>query len=154
MGTHTHTHTHTHSLVASDFAAAAVLITMGAVLGKASPFQLIIIAFFELMFYSGNEAINVFVFKAADVGGSMLIHTFGAYFGLAVSFMLYNKKASDHPHNSSIYHSDLFAMIGTAARVAVSMLQTVSIAVMQTCNLFTFRHLVIGWMTIECIFTL
>ena len=112
------THTHTHSLVASDFAAAAVLITMGAVLGKASPFQLIIIAFFELMFYSANEAINIFVFKAADVGGSMLIHTFGAYFGLAVSIMLYNKKASDHPRNSTVYHSDLFAMIGMAGCTA------------------------------------
>ena len=75
----------------------------------------------------------------------MLIHTFGAYFGLAVSFMLYNKKASDHPHNSSIYHSDLFAMIGTVACVAVSKLQTVAITIMQTCNHFTFRHPVIGW---------
>ena len=43
----------------------------------------------------------------------MLIHTFGAYFGLAVSLMLWNKKAEDHKNNSSAYHSDLFAMIGT-----------------------------------------
>ena len=71
------------------------------------------------MFYSANEAINNFVFQAADVGGSMLIHTFGAYFGLAVSVMLYNKKATDHPHNSSTYHSDLFAMIGTAECISV-----------------------------------
>lgn len=101
------------SMVASDFAAAAVLITFGAVLGKASPFQMIIIAFFEIMFYSANEALNVHVLKAADIGGSMLIHTFGAYFGIAVSFALYKKKAWDHPKNSSVYHSDLFAMIGT-----------------------------------------
>ena len=112
----THTHisfppSHTYSLVGSDFAAAAVLITMGAVLGRASPFQLIIIAFFELMFYSANEALNIHILQAADVGGSMIIHTFGAYFGLAVSFMLYNRKATDHPHNSTVYHSDLFAMI-------------------------------------------
>ena len=110
-----YTHTHTHSLVASDFAAAAVLITMGAVLGRASPFQLILIAFFELMFYSANEAINIFVFQAADIGGSMIIHTFGAYFGLGVSFMLYNMNATKNPRNSAVYHSDLFAMIGTAA---------------------------------------
>ena len=113
----THTHisfppSHTYSLVGSDFAAAAVLITMGAVLGRASPFQLIIIAFFELMFYSANEALNIHILQAADVGGSMLIHTFGAYFGLAVSIMLYNRKATDHPRNSTVYHSDLFAMIG------------------------------------------
>lgn len=103
---------YTCRLVGSDFAAAAVLITMGAVLGKATPFQLIIIAFFELIFYSCNEALNVHVYMAADIGGSMLIHTFGAYFGLAVSLMLYNKKAKDHDYNSSCYHSDLFSMIG------------------------------------------
>ena len=74
------------------------------------------------MFYSANEAINIYVFQAADVGGSMLIHTFGAYFGLAVSVMLYNKKATDHPHNSSTYHSDLFAMIGTAECISVCIL--------------------------------
>ena len=99
-------------MVGSDFAGAAALITMGAVLGRASPFQLIIITFFELMFYSANEAVNLHVYHAADVGGSMLIHTFGAYFGLAVSFVLYRKNAKDHPRNSSRYDSDLFAMIG------------------------------------------
>lgn len=101
------------TLVGSDFAGAAVLITMGAVLGRATPFQLIIIAFFELIFYSCNEALNVNVFMAADIGGSMLIHTFGAYFGLAVSLMLYNRKAEDNDKNSSTYHSDIFSMIGT-----------------------------------------
>ena len=64
------------------------------------------------MFYSANEAINIYVFEAADVGGSMIIHTFGAYFGLACSVILYRSKARDHKSNSSVYHSDLFAMIG------------------------------------------
>ncbi|KAL5487173.1 hypothetical protein EMCRGX_G019744 [Ephydatia muelleri] len=100
-------------LILADFGAASVLITFGAILGKASPFQVIIIAFFEVMFYSANEALNTFVFKAADVGGSMTIHAFGAYFGLAVSTMMYKKKATDHPRNKSVYYSDLFSMIGT-----------------------------------------
>ena len=43
----------------------------------------------------------------------MIIHTFGAYFGLGVSLMLY--KAKDNSCKSAVYHSDLFAMIGTAA---------------------------------------
>ena len=104
----------TYSMIGADFAAAVVLITFGAVLGKASPFQMIIIAFMECIFYSANEALNINVLKAADAGGSMIIHTFGAYFGLAVSFVLYRKKATDHPRNSSSYHSDLFSMIGKA----------------------------------------
>ena len=92
---------------------------MGAVLGRASPFQLIIITFFELIFYSANEALNIYVFRAADVGGSMIIHTFGAYFGIAVSLMLYRKRANDHPKNSTVYHSDLFAMIGKSGATLV-----------------------------------
>lgn len=100
-------------LILADFGAAAVLITFGAILGKASPFQVIIIAFFEVMFYSANEALNTYVFKAADVGGSMTIHAFGAYFGLAVSTMMYKKKVTKHPCNGSVYSSDLFSMIGT-----------------------------------------
>ena len=109
----THMHTHTSCrMVGSDFAAAVVLITMGALLGRVSHFQLIIIAFFEVMFYSANEALNIHVLKAADIGGSMLIHTFGAYFGIAASLVLYHQKAKDHPRNSTVYHSDLFSMIG------------------------------------------
>ena len=100
------------SLVLSDFAAAAVLITFGSMLGRASPFQLFLIAFLEVIFYSANNAINDHIFKAADVGGSMIIHTFGAYFGLACSLMLNRRKAINHPKNSSVYHSDIFAMIG------------------------------------------
>ena len=100
------------SLVLSDFAAVAVLITFGSMLGRASPFQLFLIAFLEVIFYSANNAINDHVFKAADVGRSMIIHTFGAYFGLACSVMLNRRKAINHSKNSSVYHSDIFAMIG------------------------------------------
>ena len=100
------------SLINADFAAAAVLITFGAVLGRISPAQLLIIAVIECICYSGNVALNEYIFSAADVGGSMVIHTFGAYFGLAASFVLYRKTARDHPRSSSAYHSDLFAMIG------------------------------------------
>ena len=99
-------------MVLSDFAAAAVLITFGSLLGRTTPSQLLAIAFCEVIFYSLNDALNVYVFKAADVGGSMLIHTFGTYFGLACSICLYRKKAIKHPRNDSVYHSDMFAMIG------------------------------------------
>lgn len=43
----------------------------------------------------------------------MTIHTFGAYFGLMVTRVLYRPNLSKSQHrNSSVYHSDLFAMIG------------------------------------------
>lgn len=53
------------------------------------------------------------LFQTKDAGGSMTIHTFGAYFGLMVTRILYRPnldKSKDK--NSSVYHSDLFAMIG------------------------------------------
>ena len=46
----------------------------------------------ELIFYALNVTIAVDIFKAVDMGGSMLIHTFGAYFGLASSFVLTDHK--------------------------------------------------------------
>lgn len=51
--------------------------------------------------------------QVKDAGGSMTIHTFGAYFGLTVSWILYrpNLHHSKQPQ-SPVYHSDLFAMIG------------------------------------------
>lgn len=43
----------------------------------------------------------------------MTIHTFGAYFGLVVTRVLYRPNLNKSKHrNSSVYHSDLFAMIG------------------------------------------
>lgn len=43
----------------------------------------------------------------------MTIHTFGAYFGLMVARVLYRPNLDKSKHkNCSVYHSDLFAMIG------------------------------------------
>ena len=50
----------------------------------------------------------------ADVGGSIFVHVFGAYFGIAASRMLHNSADLDKAHSkeSSVYHSDIFAMVG------------------------------------------
>ncbi|XP_046842700.1 ammonium transporter Rh type B-like isoform X3 [Xenia sp. Carnegie-2017] len=102
------------SLVTADFSAAAVLITFGAVLGKVSRLQLLIIAIIEIVMFSVNEFILLDKLKVADAGGSMVIHCFGAYFGLALSFMLKRPQDTDNnPKEGSVYHSDIFAMIGT-----------------------------------------
>lgn len=101
------------TLVTSEFAAATVLITYGAVLGKVSRLQLLVIGILEVVFYAINELIAVEFLKYSDAGGSIIIHAFGAYFGLALSRVLHDKKALDSPKEASVYHSDLFAMIGT-----------------------------------------
>jgi len=102
-------------LVAGDYSAAACLISLGAVLGKTTPFQTVVMVFFELIFYAINEMIGIKQLEAIDMGGSMYIHVFGAYFGLTLSMILSPKesKGEKHDHDGSVYHSDLFAMIGT-----------------------------------------
>ena len=49
-------------------------------------------AFIEMIFYSLNEVILVEELKITDIGGSILIHTFGAYFGLTFTRVMTNKK--------------------------------------------------------------
>jgi len=107
-------------LIEGDFAAGAVLITMGAVLGKTTPLQLLVIAFFEIIFYAANFTIGSTHLQTVDMGGSMFVHTFGAYFGLGVSRALSKSKkdassgeVKSHDLNGSSTTSDMFAMIGT-----------------------------------------
>lgn len=103
------------ALIIGDFGAGAVLITFGAVLGKVSLMQLWMIAFFEIIFYGLNETICAGLMQAVDMGGSMYVHTFGAYFGVAASFFFFNKEAmkDEKKRCEGSYNSQLIAMIGT-----------------------------------------
>ncbi|KAA0708948.1 Ammonium transporter Rh type [Triplophysa tibetana] len=103
-----------NSMINADFSTATVLISFGAVLGKTSPVQLLIMTLLEITIFCINEHLVVEVIGASDVGASMTIHAFGAYFGLAVARVLYRPGLRNgHDNNGSVYHSDLFAMIGT-----------------------------------------
>ena len=42
----------------------------------------------------------------------MFVHAFGAYFGLAVARVIYRHETEESTKEGSVYHSDLFAMIG------------------------------------------
>ncbi|XP_043357949.1 ammonium transporter Rh type B [Dermochelys coriacea] len=102
------------SMINADFCSGAVLISFGAVLGKTSPIQLLLMALFEVTLFGINEFVLLSVIGAKDAGGSMTIHTFGAYFGLMVSRILYRPQLDkSRQREGSVYHSDLFAMIGT-----------------------------------------
>ncbi|CAF0958987.1 unnamed protein product [Adineta ricciae] len=101
------------SLTTADFVSASILISMGAVLGKANPVQLILMALLEVPIQVVNEYIGLHIFCAFDPGESMYVHVFGAYFGLAVAFVLYRRNVEDSPHEKSRYTSDIFAMVGT-----------------------------------------
>ncbi|XP_062394822.1 ammonium transporter Rh type B [Sardina pilchardus] len=107
-------HIGVESMINADFCTGAVLISFGAVLGKTSPVQLLVMAIIEVTLFAVNEFILLGPLGAKDAGGSMTIHTFGAYFGLVVARVLYRPNLDKSKHkNGSVYHSDLFAMIGT-----------------------------------------
>ncbi len=82
-------------------------------IGKTGPLQLIVVAAIEIVVFSINVHIGVDILGAVDAGGSMFVHTFGAYFGLACARVLNQKWHDSHAKNGPVYHSDLFAMIGT-----------------------------------------
>nr|XP_035134943.2 ammonium transporter Rh type B [Callithrix jacchus] len=109
-----HIHVGMESMINADFCAGAVLISFGAVLGKTGPAQLLLMALLEVVLFGVNEFVLLNLLGVRDSGGSMTIHTFGAYFGLVLSRVLYRPQLEKSRHRQgSVYHSDLFAMIGT-----------------------------------------
>jgi hypothetical protein len=46
--------------------------------------------------YAFNETIMLKLLFIEDVGNSVIVHMFGAYFGLAASFFFYRAKAVYH----------------------------------------------------------
>ncbi|KAB0799460.1 hypothetical protein PPYR_07340 [Photinus pyralis] len=104
------------SLLKADVASAAVLISMGALLGKTSYIQLLVMGVIEIAVFSSNMYLGSEFFKVSDAGGSIFVHVMGAYFGLGVSYVLCRNKKGSEVQNTlegSSYTSDLFAMIGT-----------------------------------------
>ena len=74
-----------------------------------------VLATLEIIFYGLNESICAGKMGAVDMGGSMYVHTFGAYFGCAASYFFNNRKALDDVKErcGGGYNSQLIAMVGT-----------------------------------------
>ncbi|XP_076880971.1 ammonium transporter Rh type C-like [Brachyhypopomus gauderio] len=102
------------NLINADFCVAGCLIAYGACLGKVSPVQLMVMTLFGITLYAVEEYIILNLLSAKDAGGSMVIHVFGSYYGLMISWVLYRPNLHQSQRlQGSHYHSDVFAMIGT-----------------------------------------
>ena len=101
------------SLIKGDFGAGAAMITFGAILGKCNLQQLFFLIFWEMIFYGLNEAILMKKVGALDMGGSIVIHEFGAYFGLAASYFFQPSRSAKSKNAVSNYSSEVIALVGT-----------------------------------------
>ncbi|KAM3871762.1 rh50-like protein [Diretmus argenteus] len=102
------------NLINAEFACAVVLISFGAVLGKTSPVQLLVMALLEVPVFSVTEWVVLKYLKINDAGGSILIHLFACYFGLGVTFVLYRPRLNEgHAKENTSYQSDMLSVMGT-----------------------------------------
>ena len=77
------------ALLRANFAVAAFLISFGGLIGKTSPLQLVVLVVLETVFYCANKRMMSGPrLGIADVGGTIVIHMFGAYFGLTIALVL------------------------------------------------------------------
>lgn len=85
-------------LIMAEFAAASLLICAGAVLGRLKMDQYIVLGILFVPFYALNEwivlngGLGLITNKVVDTGGSIVIHAFGAIFGLGVAASMTTKK--------------------------------------------------------------
>ena len=59
--------------------------------------KLLVMIILEIVFYKLNAYILLSIFGISDIGGSMVIHAFGAYFGISVARCLFKKGHIDNP---------------------------------------------------------
>ncbi|NXN06966.1 RHAG protein, partial [Indicator maculatus] len=111
---HGQIHLDLHSLLLAEFAAVTVLISAGAVLGRTSLCQLLLVAAWEVPIYVASEWLVVTHLGVLDVGGTITIHVFSCYFGLGVSKALFGAgRRPLHPKETPTPRSELSSLLGT-----------------------------------------
>lgn len=105
------------ALLFAEFAAAAALISMGAVLGRLRVYQYALVSILIIPLYMLNEWLvldgGLEITKGfVDSAGSIIIHAFGAYFGLGLTIAL-TKKAHMEQEIECDATSDRFSMLGS-----------------------------------------
>jgi len=107
------------SLILGEFGAASLLICAGAVLGRLKMAQYLLLGLFFIPAYMFNEWIMldgglglIAHGGLVDTGGSIVIHLFGAIFGLGVAVSMSTHKAREIPVVSD-FTSDRFSLLGS-----------------------------------------
>jgi len=101
------------ALMDGNFGAATILISYGCMIGKASPAQLVILTVIESVIFQINRNYICFdQFGLEDAGGTIVIHLFGAYFGLAATKVMGKPKDALGAEGTNTT-SDVLSLVGT-----------------------------------------
>lgn len=112
-------------LLRATLAVVAVLVSYGPLVGKISPLQVLVLTVVELVFYCGNKVYfleSTTLQPFLDAGGTITVHLFGAYFGLAAS-LVYGPAEVWYDRDNGVsvppevglgssYLSDLYSLLG------------------------------------------
>ena len=103
--------------ILAEFGAASLLIAAGALLGRIKMYQYMILGLLFIPFYTFNELIVVddlfgIVGTVADTGGSIVIHAFGAIFGISAAISLTTKMHRETPILADAT-SDRYSLLGS-----------------------------------------
>ncbi|XP_051503884.1 rh blood group, D antigen [Myxocyprinus asiaticus] len=101
------------SLIEAELCAASALVAMGAVHGKTNPVQLQLMAMVEVTGFVVSQWILRTLLHADPLYSFMLLHIFGALFGVMVSWVLHREGIKpQHEKEKTDHRSGLFAMLG------------------------------------------
>lgn len=103
--------------ILAEFGAASLLIAAGAVLGRLKMYQYMILGLLFVPFYVFNELVVVedyfkIIGTVADTGGSIVIHAFGAIFGVSAAISLTTKLHRETPIEADAT-SDRYSLLGS-----------------------------------------
>ncbi|KAM7376485.1 hypothetical protein PAMP_006216 [Pampus punctatissimus] len=102
------------SFVVAEMCTASALISIGAVVGKTSPVHLIIIALLEVSGFVLNEWLLQTLLQVQPLNSIMLLHIFGTFFGLMLTWILYRKGSEQQFEKEKFDRkTGLFSMLGT-----------------------------------------
>ena len=110
-------HGEIEQFILAEFGAASLLIAAGAVLGRIKMYQYMILGLLFIPFYIFNELVVIedhfhFIGTIADTGGSIVIHAFGAIFGISAAISLSTLKQRETPIEADAT-SDRYSLLGS-----------------------------------------
>ncbi|XP_029982030.1 rh blood group, D antigen isoform X2 [Sphaeramia orbicularis] len=102
------------SLIVAEMCTVSALISIGTVLGKTNPVHLILIALLEVSGFVLNNWILQTFLTVRPLNSIMLLHIFGAFFGLMLMWILY-REGSEKPFEKEKFDckTGIFSMLGT-----------------------------------------